>query len=117
MTIETAQGLAPTLFAALQEQIFVCRELVAIDENYQEEESEEVAEFDPEAYNYMIYIAEPTQKVLGQDGMQQLIKKLEQYEAFADFLVSEEDLYGVQSDRDEEEISRALFVMLEEILS
>jgi len=117
MTLERAQEVAPTLFARLENQVFTSRELVVVDDNYKEDDGEEVAEFDPDAYNYLIYIAEPTQKILREEGMSQLVKKLEGYERFEDFLLSEEDFFGVQSQMGQKELAEVVLQMVEEIIA
>jgi len=101
MNLETRY---PKLFEKLEEREVELRHLLNVDENYEDFDSEEY-EFDHEEYNYVIYIAEPVQKVLGEQGMEALVQRLGEHQAFENFIASEMDLYGVKSDLYSDEIA------------
>ena len=117
MTLEEVKNDFPALAARLPEDIFTDRELVVVDDNYEEAEGEETEEFDSSMYNYILYIAAPTLSILGENGLVELTGMLENFEHFERFASSEEDLFGVYSNLNDEQISRAVFGMLEEIVS
>ena len=105
----------PKLFEQLEDKELELRHLLNVDENYEDIDSEEY-EFDYEDYNYVIYIAEPVQKVLGNEKLDQLIKKLGGNSVFENFVASEEDLYGVKSVLNDEEIATLVLKEVEEML-
>jgi hypothetical protein len=105
----------PKLFAKLEEKDLELRHLLNVDENYEDYDSEEF-DFEPEEYNFVIYIAEPVSKILGEEKMQELMVKLNDKEAFQAFLPTELDLYGVKTDLKEEEISALILDLVEEIV-
>ena len=117
MTLEEVRNDFPALAARLPENIFTDRELVVVDDNYEEADGEETEEFDSSVYNYILYIAEPTLSMIGEEGLAELTEMLESFEHFERFTSSEEDLFGVYSDLSDTQISRAIFGMLEEIVS
>jgi len=112
MNLKTAY---PKLFAKLEEKDLELRHLLNVDENYEDYDSEEF-DFEPEEYNFVIYIAEPVSKVLGEEKMQELMVKLSEKEAFQTFLPTELDLYGVKTDLEEGEISALILNLVEEIV-
>jgi hypothetical protein len=112
MKLETTY---PKLFATLEDKELELRHLLNVDENYEDYDSEEF-DFDPEEYNYVIYIAEPIFSALGEEKMEELMVKLNEKEAFKNFLPTELDLYGVQTDLNEEEIVAMILDLVEEIL-
>jgi len=105
----------PKLFEQLEDKELELRHLLNIDENYEDIDSEEY-EFDYEDYNYVIYIAEPVQKVLGNEKLDELIKRFAEHSAFENFVASEEDLYGVKSALNDDEIASLVLTEIEEIL-
>ncbi len=117
MTLETVKERYPKLAAKLPENVFTARELVVVDYNYDDIDSEEVGEFDPSEYNHFAYITEVTQHILGEEGLAALTEMIQKYEKFDDFFASEADLFGIQTALEEEEISMVLFEMIEEVLS
>jgi len=117
MTLEEVKKRYPKLAAKLPENIFTDRELVVVDHNYEDAEGEETGEFDPSEYSHIIYIAVPTLEIIGEEGLAELTEKLENTAQFSQFVASEEDLFGVQSDLNEEEITEVIFQMLEEAVS
>ncbi len=117
MTLEEVKNAFPALAARLPEDIFTDRELVVVDDNYVEAEGEETEEFDSSVYNYILYIAAPTLSILEEKGLAELTARLENFEHFERITSSEEDLFGIYSNLDEAQISRAVFSMIEEIIS
>ncbi len=105
----------PKLFEQLEDKEVELRHLLNVDENEEDYDSEEF-EFDYEDYNFIIYIAEPVQQVLGEEKMQLLTEKLEANEIFENFMASEEDLYGVKCDLNTEEIAGLILDMVEEMV-
>jgi len=91
----------PKLFNQLEDQELELRHLLNVDRNEEDYDSEEF-EFDFEEYNFIVYIAEPIQQVLGEEKMQALMVKLSEHPAFEHFRADEIDLYGVKSTHSEE---------------
>jgi hypothetical protein len=116
MTLDEVKEIYPKLAVQLPENIFTDRELVVVDHNYEEADGEETGEFDPSEYNYIIYIAMPMLKILGEEGLAELTEKLKIFVGFSHFVASEEDLFGVQTDLGENEIIEVLFTVIEEIV-
>ena len=110
------QNRFPTLLSKLEDDIDELRYLVVIDENYADIDDEEADVFDPNDYNYLVYITERVSNVLGEDGLEKLYKTVESNKLFESFLASEEDLYGVKSDMDEDKIAYAILDVAEDIL-
>jgi len=104
----------PKLFQNIQDKELEIRHLLSIDENYQDYDSDEF-EFDYEDYNYIIYIAEPIQKAIGKEKMEELMVKLNNKKEFSNFLATDIDLYGVQTNLDENEIISLVLGVVEEI--
>ena len=117
MTLDEVKKLYPKLTAKLPENIFTDRELVVVDHNYEDADGEETGEFDPSEYSHIIYIAVPTLEIIGEEGLAELTEMLENASQFSQFVASEEDLFGVESDLNEEEIEKVVFAMLEEVVS
>lgn len=112
MNLETGY---PKLFDKLEDKDLELRHLLNVDENYEDYDSEEY-EFDFEEHNFVIYIAEPVQKILGEEKMAELAERLSAHSALDNFLASEEDLYGVKSDLNEEEIVTLVMEQIEEMV-
>ena len=109
----------PKILAKIDESEFVdsVRDLVVVDENYDDVDSDEFDVFDPSEYNFMIYITERLQNVLGEEGLQHLIEKLEVYEDFENFYKHESDILGIMIKKGtEESISKVILDMIEEEL-
>jgi len=117
MTLEEVKERFPALAGKLPENIFTDRELVVVDHNYEEVDGEETAEFDPSEYSHIIYIAVPMLEMIGATGLALLTQKLEELEQFSHFVAAEEDLFGVQSDLNEEQIAHIVFKTIEEVMS
>ncbi len=105
----------PKLFEKLEDKDVELRHLLSIDENYEDFDSEEY-EFDFEDYNYVIYIAEPVQKALGEAKMQEFMVKLHDKDTFENFLASEVDIYGVKTSLDQDELADLVLEQVEEIV-
>jgi len=105
----------PKLFDKLEDKDVELRHLLNVDANEEDYDSEEF-EFDYEDYNFIVYIAEPVQKVLGSEKMDILVQKLETSGKFENFLASEEDLYGVKSVLTEEEIATLILDTVEALV-
>jgi len=105
----------PKLFDTLEDKEVELRHLLNVDENYEDFDSEEY-EFDHEEYNYVIYVAEPIQKALGEEKMEEFMVKLHDKEDFVNFLASEKDLYGVKSALSKGEVITLVLDLVEEIV-
>ena len=105
----------PKLFEKLEDKEIELRHLLNVDENVEDFDSEEY-EFDCEDYNYVIYIAEPIQKVLGETKMQEFMVKLHDNETFEHFLASEEDLYGVLTPLGQEDLIALILNQVEDLV-
>ena len=105
----------PKLFEKFEDKELEMRHLLGVDENYEDFDSEEY-EFDYEDYNYVIYIAQPIQDVLGEEKMAALMVKLHDNDVFENFLPSEEDLYGVKSTLSQNEIEDLVLAEVEKLV-
>ena len=105
----------PKLFEKLEDNELELRHLLSVDENYEDYDSEEY-EFDVDEYNFVIYIAEPIQKVLGDAKMDELMVKLHDKDIFVNFVASEKDLYGVKTTLGKEEINTLVLDQVEGII-
>ncbi|SFZ99000.1 hypothetical protein MNB_SV-5-914 [hydrothermal vent metagenome] len=105
----------PKLFKKINDNDIELRHLLNVDENYEDYDSEEY-EFDHEDYNYVIYIAETIQDVLGEEKMQEFMVKLHDNDAFENFLASELDLYGVKTALIGDEVIELVLNQVEELV-
>ncbi len=113
MTLET---IYPKLIAKITEPVYDIRDLVVVDENYDDVDSDEFDVFETDEYNFLIYVTERVQDVLGEEKMLQLVARLEQHSAFENFFAPEHDMYGVKCEMDEETIAREIVALIEEEL-
>jgi hypothetical protein len=104
----------PKIFDKLEDKEVELRHLLSIDENYEDYDSDEF-EFDYDEYNYIIYIAEPIQNILG-DKIDELMVKLDKKDEFTNFMATDRDLYGVKTNLDEEKITSLVLNLIEEIV-
>jgi hypothetical protein len=109
------QSKYPKLFDKFENKDLEIRHLLGIDENYEDYDSEEY-EFDFEEYNFVLYIAEPIQEVLGEEKMSELMVKLSENKVFENFRADEIDLYGVKTALGEQELEELLLNQIEEIV-
>ncbi len=105
----------PKLFEKFEDKDLELRHILSVDENYVDYDSEEY-DFDAEDYNYVIYIAEPIQKVLGEEKMSELMVKLHDNDVFENFMASDEDLYGVKSALGTTELVALILNQVEDIV-
>jgi len=105
----------PKLFDKLEDKELELRHLLNVDENYEDYDSEEF-EFNFEEYNFIIYISEIIQEVLGQEKMEELMVKLNDNSSFENFLASEIDLYALKSTLSIEELEELILNQVEGIL-
>ena len=105
----------PKLFERLEDKELQLRHLLNVDANEEDYDSEEF-DFDFEEYNFIVYIAEPIQEVLGDEKMGRLAEALKASGQFENFLASEEDLYGVKSKLSEAQIASLVLDKIEEIV-
>jgi len=106
----------PKLMAKLNEPVYEIRDLVVADENYNDVDSDEFDIFEPDEYNFIVYVTERVQQAIGSEQMNRLIKKLEAHAAFENFFAPEADMYGIRADLDEEGVADTIVRLIEEEL-
>ena len=107
----------PSIAKAIDEKdLDELRYFVVVDENYEDIDDEELDVFEPENYNYLVYVTERLSAALGEDGLRDLIAKLYEVKEFDNFLDSELDLYGVKSDLDSDSVAQLVLAIADEIL-
>ena len=107
----------PHLFSKLSEEVDEVRYLVVVDKNFNDVDSDEFDAIDPEDYNYLVYITERLQNVMGEQGMVTFIKQLESHKDVSLFYLSEVDLYGIQTNLEDEGIEKMVLETVESLLS
>jgi hypothetical protein len=110
----------PNIYSKLDEidkDLDELRYFVVVDENYADIDDEELDVFDPQDYNYLVYITERLSNILTEDGLKKLYLTLDNGVDFIEnFLGSEEDLYGIKSDLSEDELATKIVEIAENIL-
>jgi hypothetical protein len=114
--LETLRANYPKLFSKLKDEVDEVRYLVVIDKNFDDVDSDEFDAIDPEDYNYLVYITERLQEVLGEEGIVSFIKILEAHKDVALFYLSEVDLYGIQTNLEDEDIEKMVLELVESVL-
>jgi len=114
VNIEVIEKNYPKVFKKLPEDIDALRYLLVIDENYNDDDSDEFDAIDPEDFNYLVYVTEVLQEVMGERVMVQFIKALEAHKDIQEFYLSEIDLYGIQTDLDDNGIAELVLGIVEE---
>jgi len=119
MTIEELRKEFPKLVKKADEidDIFDIKSLLVVDENYEDEEGDETSEFDTDEYNYMVYITETTQNILGEQSLEKVIDQLSNISEFENFTTSEIDLLGIKTTLDEKSIAKKVLEIVENELS
>jgi hypothetical protein len=117
LTIETLQKSYPKLYEKLPEDVSELRYLLVIDVNYDDDDSDEFDAIDPEDYNFLLYVTDTLQEAVGEQTMIELVKRLKEHKDIEEFYLSEIDLYGIQTNLDEEAIGHMVLGSLEEILA
>jgi hypothetical protein len=105
----------PKIFAKLEDKDIELRHLLSIDANYEDYDSEEF-EFDFEEYNYLVYITETLQNVLGEENIESYMQKLYESGKFENFLASEYDLYAIKTTLEDEQIADLFLGCVEELI-
>jgi len=116
VNIETLRSTYPKLFSKIDDEIDELRYLLVIDENFNDVDSDEFDAIDPEDYNYLVYVTERLQEVLGEEGMVTFIKLLEAHKNITLFYLSDVDLYGIQTDLNDEGIAKMILEIVETIV-
>jgi hypothetical protein len=116
VTIENLQENYPKFFKTVKEEVTDLRYLLVVDENYDDEDSEEHDAIDPEDFNYLVYITDLLQESIGEKNVIELVKKLKVHPSIEDFYLSDVDLYGIQTNLNEEEIAHMLLGCVEELV-
>ncbi len=116
MNIEELKKEYPKLTAKV-EDFDSLQSLIVVDENYDDEDADDSVDFDADEFNYMVYITERSQKALGVESLKNISVKLSDSESFDDFLASEDDLFGVQSNLNEISIAKVVLKVMEKELS
>ena len=106
--------LCPNLLKLIEEDIDESRYLVVVDPNI-EDEADEADIIDPTEYNWMVFIPDRVEQALGEELFSRIPSKLSEMEIFEDFFDAERDLYGIQSDIDEERIREIVLTLLDRL--
>jgi hypothetical protein len=105
----------PKLFEKFEDKDLELRHLLSVDENYEDFDSEEY-EYDFEEYNYVIYISELVQEVLGKSKMEELMVKIHDNKSVENFLATELDIYGMKTNLNIDELTDLVLNQIEEIV-
>ena len=103
----------PKLIEKLGDDDTELRHVLTIDENVYDFDSEEF-EYHSDEYNYLVYVAEPLQQLLGEEGMAALAEYLAAHEGIDDFLVGEEDLFALKTARDDAFLADTVLAFVQE---
>ena len=115
---ETLDAAYPNLMSRIEEEIDELRYLVVVDPNeYDAEIDDAFDDFEPQDYNFVLYLTERLQKAIGPEMLERLPQLIEEAGLFSAFLASEEDLYGVWCEGDEEEVASRVLALIESHLS
>ncbi len=106
----------PKIFSKLDQDYDETRYLVVVDENYDDIDSDEFDIFNPEDYNYLVYIQERIQEILGHEGMSKLIAAIESIDGVDDFIEGEIDNYGIKSALSEEALTYKILDTIESMV-
>jgi len=106
----------PKLFSRLPEDISAMRYILIIDENFNDVDSDEFDDIDPEDFNYMVYLTDLLQESIGREVLESLPAKYMEQVLFEDFHVSQKDLYGVMTNESEYEIAKIILDEIEKAL-
>jgi len=107
----------PQIFSKLSEEVDEVRYLVVVDKNFNDVDSDEFDAIDPEDYNYLVYITERLQDVMGEKIMVEFIKQLESHKDVALFYLSDTDLYGIQTHLEDEAIEKMVLETVESLVA
>jgi len=107
----------PQIFSKLAEEVDEVRYLVVVDKNFNDVDSDEFDAIDPEDYNYLVYITERLQDVMGEKLMVAFIKQLEAHKEVALFYLAEVDLYGIQTNLEDEAIEKMVLDIVESLVA
>ena len=116
MTSKMIEKSYPKIFKKLPEDERELRYLLVIDENYDDDDSDEFDAIDPEDFNYLVYVTDRLQEIVGEENMVSLVKQLKVHKDIDEFYLSEIDLYGIQTNLNEEGIALMVLGILEEIV-
>ena len=116
MTIDELKKEFPKLVEKA-DYLYDIKSLLVVDENYEDEEGDETSEFDTDEYNYMVYITETTQDILGKESLEKVIDQLSNISEFENFITSEIDLLGIKTALDEKSIAKKVLEIVEKELS
>ena len=105
----------PKILKKIEDKDFVesLFDLISVDENYNDEDMEEDDIYDPNEYNYLLYITERLQKAIGEEKFKLLKNKIEDAKFIDEFIDGEDDLYGIKSFLDAEEIAKNILDIVE----
>jgi len=95
----------PKILSKIEDDIDELRYLIVVDENYEDINDEENDIFDPNDYNYLVYLTEDLQNALGSEVLEKLYKYIDEKKIFEEYIASEIDLYGVKSNLDDEGVA------------
>jgi len=116
LTIEALKEAYPKIYKTVPDDVTEFRHLLVIDINYDDDDSDVFDGIDPEDYNFLLYVTEILQEAVSEPVMIELVKKLKVHKDIDAFHLSEIDLYGIQTNLDQEAIGHMVMSTLEEIL-
>jgi len=118
VTTETLQKRYPYLFDCLVDQDVLMRDLIVVDENDEDIMDDDISEdlYDPSVYSHVIYFHAPVVQAMYSHS-DQIQKQIRNDKAFEDLYVSEQDLWGVVTRLDEDEIALRMLDAIETILT
>ncbi len=117
MNIETLKESYPKLFKKVKEDITALRYLLVIDYNYNDDDSDEFDGIDPEDFNYLVYTTDLLQESIGEEAVVEMIKKLKDHKDIEEFYLSDIDLYGIQTNLNEDGIAKMVLDVVEESIA
>ena len=116
MNIEPLKEAYPRLFKLLPDDVSELRHILVIDVNYHDEDTDEFDAIDPGDYNFLLYPTELLRESVGEAAIVELVKGLKVHKDNQDFYLSEIDLYGIQTNLDEEGIAHMVLGTIEDVL-
>ncbi len=117
MNIDTLVNNYPNLMGNFVDDIEGLRTLLVIDENEDDPDGENLDIFEPDEFNYLVYVTDAVQGIVGKEGMQRVVEQLESTDLFQNFYSSEIDLYGVKTLKDANDIANVILSVMEKEVS
>ncbi len=116
MNMEQLRGSYPKLFDKLPEDTTELRYILVIDENFNDVDSDEFDAIDPDDFNYMVYATELLQETIGAELYEKLATTYEESGIFDDCYDADGGLFGVMTNKSEDDIAKAFLDEIERVL-